>query len=144
MREQLVQDTDHVMLARLVTELFWRIDHGKADSVHEMFTADGQMSMGPTALRGREELQEWGRKRVHVSYRTLHLCTNMRFVTNGDDAATGHVALTVYQDDSEGPGTTLPAAVGEDQDRFVRTSEGWQFECRSFNVAFARQSPRPT
>jgi hypothetical protein len=39
--EQLVDDIDHMQLTRLVTEVAWRIDHGKADTVHELFVDDG-------------------------------------------------------------------------------------------------------
>ena len=38
MGEPLVGETDHVQLARLVTEVSWQIDHGQADTVHDLFT----------------------------------------------------------------------------------------------------------
>jgi hypothetical protein len=78
MGEQFVGEADHLQLAQLVTEIAWRIDHGKADTVHELFV-------------------------------------------------------------DEGPGTTVPGAVGEDHDRFVRTDQGWRFVSRSFDLLFVRQ-----
>jgi hypothetical protein len=141
MEEQPVGQADHLELARLVIEIAWRIDHGKAGTVHELFAAAGQMNLGPTTLKGREEIREWGRKRDEVTYRTRHVCTNMRFVADGDEAAEGTTLLVQYLDDGDGPGSTLPRAVGEDRDRFVRTEQGWRFVSRSFEQLFVGQDP---
>lgn len=86
MSTELVGQADHLELARLVIEIAWRIDHGKAGTVHELFAEQGQMNLGQTSLTGKEEIREWGRKRDDVTYRTRHVCTNMRFVADGDDA----------------------------------------------------------
>jgi hypothetical protein len=138
MGDQLVADADHVQLARLVTEIAWRIDHGEADTVHELFVADGEMSLGQTILRGQEAIRQWGRERAAATYRTRHVCTGMRFVAVGSDMAEGTCVLTVYMHDGDGPGTTVPFAVGEDIDRYVRTDQGWRFTSRSFDQLFAR------
>jgi hypothetical protein len=141
MKEQLVGQADHLELARLVIEIAWRIDHGKANTVHELFADDGQMNLGQTSLKGRKEIREWGRRRDEVTYRTRHVCTNMRFVADGDDAAEGTTLLIQYLDEGDAQGTTLPRAVGEDTDRFVRTEQGWRFASRSFEQLFVRQDP---
>jgi hypothetical protein len=141
MEGQPVGQADHLELARLVIEIAWRIDHGKAGTVHELFADDGQMNLGQTSLKGREEIREWGRKRDEVTYRTRHVCTNMRFVADGDDAAEGTTLLIQYLDEGDGLGATLPRAVGEDRDRFVRTEQGWRFVLRSFEQLFVRQDP---
>jgi SnoaL-like domain len=60
--EQLVSETDHVQLSRLVTEHAWRADHGRADTIHELYVDDGELIVGPTPLRGREAILEWGRQ----------------------------------------------------------------------------------
>jgi hypothetical protein len=108
MGDQLVTAADHLQLARLVTEISWRIDHGKADTVHELFVDEGTMTLGPTTLSGREQIREWGRQRAGATYRTRHVCTNMRFVADGDDAAEGTTVITQYrgEDDGAGHGST--------------------------------------
>ena len=126
MDEQLVGEADHLELARLVTEIAWRIDHGRADTVHELFADEGEMNLGQTSVKGREEIREWGRKRADATYRTQHVCTNMRFVADGDDTAEGTTLLIQYRDERDGRDTTLPRAIGEDRDRFVRTAQGWR------------------
>jgi hypothetical protein len=141
MGEQLVGEADHFQLARLVTEIAWRIDHGKAETVHELFVDEGEMTLGQTSLRGREEIREWGRKRVAATYRTRHVCTNMRFVADGDDTAEGTTVVTQYLGEEDGLGMTLPNTVGEDHDRFVRTDHGWRLVSRHWDQLFVRQDP---
>jgi hypothetical protein len=94
--EQLVSDTDHVQLSRLVTEHAWRADQGRADTIHELYVADGELIVGPTPLRGREAILEWGRELVaNAPWRSIrHVCGNMRFVSDGPDAAEGTTILT--------------------------------------------------
>jgi len=62
--EQLVSESDHVQLSRLVNEHAWRADNGRADTIHELYTDDGELSLGPSALRGREAILDWGRQLV--------------------------------------------------------------------------------
>jgi hypothetical protein len=139
MDEQLVGDSDHVELARLVTEIAWRIDHGKADSVHELFVDDGEMDLGQTTLRGRDAIGNWGRLRVAATSRTRHVCANMRFVARGADGAEGITLLIQYTDAGDQKNWALPRVVGEDRDRFVRTDRGWRFVSRNFDQVFVRQ-----
>jgi len=138
MNDHLVSEDDHIALTRLVTELVWRIDHGRADEVDELFTNDGEMTLGPTSLHGRSELKEWGRARNGSSSRTHHVCTNMRFVRTGDDQAEGTTILTVYQAVAASTNQAIPAVVGEYQDRFVRTTESWRFVSRRSAPTFTR------
>jgi hypothetical protein len=142
MDEQRVGQADHLELTQLVTEIAWRIDHGKADTVHELFVDESEMSLGQTILRGRQQIREWGRQRADATYRTRHVSTNMRFIADGDDRAEGTTLITQYMDQGDGPGTTVPSAVGEDHDRFARTNQGWRFVSRSFDLLFVRQDSR--
>jgi hypothetical protein len=48
MPEQLVSEADHLALSRLVEEISWRIDHGRADSVWELFVPDGVLATSGT------------------------------------------------------------------------------------------------
>ena len=72
MPEQLVSDADYVALSRLVVEISWRIDHGRADTVWELFVPDGVLNAG-TPLAGHDALREWGRSRVASTVRTRHI-----------------------------------------------------------------------
>jgi len=138
--EQLVSDTDHVQLGRLVTEHAWRADNGRADTIHELYVDDGELTLPPGPVRGRDALRAWGRQIVdHTPWRTIrHVCGNMRFVYDGNDGAIGTTVLTVFMVADQQPSTTLPYTVGEDHDRFVRTERGWRFASRRWIELFAR------
>jgi SnoaL-like domain len=94
--EQLVSETDHVQLSCLVTEQAWRADNAWAETIHELYVDDGELIVGPTPLRGREAILEWGRQLVeNPPWRVIrHVCGNMRFVSDGPDAAEGTTILT--------------------------------------------------
>ena len=135
--EQLVSDADHVALSRLVVEISWRIDHGQADTVWELFVPDGVLDTSGTPLVGHDAIREWGRARVASTLRTRHIVCIMRFIDRGNDKATGSTLLTVFMHDGTGPGSAVPAVVGEDTDEFVRTDVGWRFVRRTFETLFA-------
>ena len=44
-REEFVSEMDHVQLSRLVIEHAWRIDNGHADTIHELFVDDGELTL---------------------------------------------------------------------------------------------------
>ena len=149
---QLVSDSDHVQLSRLVIEAAWRVDAGHADTLHELFADEGELILPATwsngklivpetSLRGREAIHEWGQRLVEEkTFRCIrHVCGNMRFVADGPDAAEGKTILTVYVAAGSAPATTLPFQVGEDHDRFVRTERGWRLASRRWLELFGRQ-----
>jgi hypothetical protein len=138
MTDHLVAEADHIALTRLVTELVWRIDHGLADEIDELFMDDGEMTLGLISMRGRAELKKWGRDRDRSATRTHHVCTNMRFLAVGDDQAEGTTILTVYQAEATSREQTIPAAIAVYQDRFGRTPEGWRFVSRRSTPTLTR------
>jgi hypothetical protein len=135
--EQLVSDADHLMLSRLVVEIAWRIDHGQADTIWELFVPDGVLNSSGTPLVGHDAIRDWGRARVASTVRTRHICSGMRFIDRGNGKATGSTLLTVFMHDGDGRGPAVPTVVGEDTDEFTRTDVGWRFVSRTFETLFA-------
>ena len=135
----LVNESDHIDLSRLVIEHAWRVDHGRADTIHELYVDDGVLDVG-TPLRGRQAIHEWGRQLVaDAPWRSIrHACANMRFAAVGPNAAEGTTLLTVFMVAGTAAATTLPFNVGEDHDRFVRTEHGWKFVSRRWVSLFNR------
>jgi hypothetical protein len=43
--EELVTESDHVQLSRLVTEHAWRVDNGNADTVHELYARGDTLNL---------------------------------------------------------------------------------------------------
>jgi hypothetical protein len=136
MSERLVSEADHLALSRLVEEISWRIDHGRADSVWELFVPDGVLAAGGTPLIGHDAIRAWGRARAASAARTRHIISGMRFTDGGEGRATGSTLLTVFIHEGEGRGPAIPSVVGEDTDEFVRTDAGWRFVSRRFEVLF--------
>jgi hypothetical protein len=138
--EQLVTESDYVQLSRLVIEHGWRVDNGRAETVHELYIDDGELTLPSGTLRGRTEIREWGRQIVdNTPWQTIrHVCGNMRFVYDGDNAAIGTTVLTVFMVAGAQASTTVPYNVGEDHDRFVRTEDGWRFDSRRWVELFTR------
>jgi hypothetical protein len=136
MPEQLVSEADHLALSRLVEEISWRIDHGRADSVWELFVPDGVLATSGTPLIGHDAIHAWGRARAASAARTRHIISGMRFTDGGDGRATGSTLLTVFIHEGDGRGPAIPSVVGEDTDEFVRTDAGWRFASRTFEVLF--------
>jgi hypothetical protein len=135
--ERLVSDADHLSLSRLVVEIAWRIDHGQADKVWELFVPDGVLDTSGTPLVGHDAIRNWGRARVASTTRTRHICSGMRFTDCGNGRASGSTLLTVFMHDGDGRGPAVPAVVGEDTDEFTRTDAGWRFASRTFEILFA-------
>ncbi|MEU3986594.1 nuclear transport factor 2 family protein [Streptomyces sp. NPDC026672] len=126
--------TDNLALTRLLTEIAWRIDHGDASGVWELFTEDGEMCLDGKVLRGREAIRLWGAERPAM--RSLHVHTNQRFTLTGDNTAEGACVLTVYLDMPGSADGAVPFAVGEETGHYVRTGDGWRFASRTTRVLF--------
>jgi hypothetical protein len=135
--EPLVSDADHITLSRLVVEIAWRIDHGQADTVWELFVPDGILNSSGTPLVGHDAIRGWGRARVASTVRTRHICSGMRFIARGTGRATGSTLLTVFMNEGDGRRPAVPAVVGEDTDEFIRTDVGWRLLSRTFETLFA-------
>jgi hypothetical protein len=137
--EQLVSDSDHVQLSRLVMEHAWRTDVGRADTVHELYVEDGVLDLG-TPLRGRKAIYEWGLKLVEAPpWRSIqHVCGSLRFLSDGPNNATGITYMIVFMVAGNDPTSTLPWSVGEDHDQYVRTPQGWRLRSRHWQENFAR------
>jgi SnoaL-like domain len=134
-----VNDADQCELVRLITELTWRIDHGRAATVHELFVDDGELVLGPEeVVRGREAITEWGQTIDEAGWRIRHVISNMRFSVDADDAAEGTTLVTAFMHERDELGTAVPWTVGEDHDRFVRTEQGWRFASRRWEQLFLR------
>ena len=60
-------------------------------------------------------------------------------VADAVDAAVGVVITAAYLDEGDAQASTLPFTVGEDNDRFVRTDQGWRFVSRHWDQLFDRE-----
>jgi hypothetical protein len=138
--QQHLSDDDLRALERLVIEYAWRVDHGHADTAYELFAAEGVLVLGPQQMNGRDEIAAWGANRSSIDRTTRHICTNIRFVPDGQGGATGTTVLTVYLSDGTGDGVSSnvsPHSVADYEDTFVRVEGEWRFASRLTNVLFS-------
>ncbi|MFF0766134.1 nuclear transport factor 2 family protein [Streptomyces sp. NPDC003737] len=135
-----VSDADHVTLERLATEVNWRVDAGIAESIPELFTADGSIATFGEPSVGHEALAAWGR--MMDTDKPLagvrHVLTNFRFTTDGPGRVTGTFYVTAYLPGAPAGQGTVPFAMGQCTDHYRRTEQGWKVASRVFEPFFLR------
>ncbi len=128
---------------RLVTRYCHLVDHGDAERVAELFSADGVWK-GPGALmEGNEQVRKgFAMRQANTGRMSRHVCNNLLVNVIDEDHAEGVVYLTLYRHDGDPERRTSPlegpAMVGEYRDRFVRTDDGWRIAERAIRVSFVR------
>ena len=59
-----VSAADYIELFRLVNEIAWRIDHGRADTVWQLFAPTGTLDSGRDPLVGQDRDPALGRRTI--------------------------------------------------------------------------------
>ena len=133
--------------ARIVTLYCHYVDHGEAARIADLFTKDGVWTGPGVRMDGEDQLRKGFQARQDNTARmSRHVCNNLLVDVIDEDNATGTVYLTLYRHDGEEDRSFSPiegpVLVGEYQDRFVRTAEGWRFAERVTTAAFVRREER--
>ena len=123
----------------LTAEHAYRLDHGHADTLHELYSADGELlGLPPKDLIGREALTAWGAERVKLARTSRHVETNHRLVWD-DGTLTGTLCATVYRSDTADTSDTAPFMVGDYEDQYVQEAGEWRIRRRVIQRAFRIQ-----
>ena len=128
---------------RLVTAYCHNVDHGEAGKIAELFTEDGIWSSTENTMTGKEAVREGFMIRQNNKSRmSRHVCNNFLLHEVSEKEARGVVYLTLYRyDGKEGRVFSPlegPTMVGEYQDHFVKTNEGWRIKHRQIDISFLR------
>lgn len=134
----------------LIYEYARRVDFGEAATIADLFTEDGRWEGTDLLLEGREQIREWFGRRGELGRRvSRHVCTNVAIEPVSPTEATGLAYMINYRhdraegDDSLPVPVEVPKWVGELQDAFRLTAEGWRFAGRRVTVGFERRrAPR--
>jgi hypothetical protein len=129
-------------LEALLTEFAYRADHGRAATVHELFTEDGSIRGPGLAMQSRREIArqfaERGQDAARVS---RHLWSNPRFENLGEDAWRVTTAVQTFihrlADGEVLPVSACTLVVGDSLDVIEKCDDGqWRFRSRELAVAF--------
>ena len=140
-----MDDLDVLLIERACQRLQLRyaqhVDGGAASRVGELFTEDGEFTFeGRPPVVGRDAVTASFLKRELQDRQSRHLITNQWIDVIDQDTATGTCHWTVYNNDAwtdplpmplEGPMT-----IGQYDDDYCRTSEGWRTSSRRLSVVF--------
>jgi len=120
---------------RLTVEYCQLVDHGEAAKTAELFTQDGVLDLGRGEWRGRDAIREAMAARDAMKTRiSRHICDNFLITSFAEDRVTATTYLSLYRADVQ-PGDLVGeaaglAALGEYNNVFVRTDEGWRIARR--------------
>lgn len=122
---------------RLVFDFAYFSDRQDYESLAALFTPDGAMTRpAGDVLVGRAAIIDSYRSRG-AGRITWHSCTNVRITVESVDRARGLTYAIVYSANANRPPEAhfgIPAdprhLIGEFEDEFVRTEEGWRIAAR--------------
>jgi hypothetical protein len=112
---------------RLVLDFAYYSDHQEYESLVQLFAADGIMGRpGAVPIVGRDAILQVYRAR-RAGRMTRHICSNIRITVESVDRARGLTYAVVYSATGD---EKAEERIGEFEDQFVLTSEGWRFAIR--------------
>jgi ketosteroid isomerase-like protein len=125
---------DRIAIELLVTEYAWRLDHQRWRDVAELCTDDVVLFIRGREIVGEAGLAEWADRRAERANRkTQHQMSLLRLEAVGPDEVHGTAALVLHVAKTGGGGTYVDL-VGEYEDEYVRTADGWRFRRRRLNT----------
>ncbi|HVR50059.1 MAG TPA: nuclear transport factor 2 family protein [Pseudorhodoferax sp.] len=123
----------------LTHEHAWRLDHGAADTLHELYAEQGELlQLPPRDLIGRDAIRAWGAERVKLPRVSRHVETNHRLFWQ-DGVLRGTLYASVYRSETPVATETAPLMVGDYEDAYVFESGRWLIRQRVIRAAFRAQ-----
>lgn len=137
---QIIDVETRLAIQALTAEHAYRLDHGQADTIYELYAPDGELlGLPPRDLIGSEALAAWGAERVKLPRTSRHVETNHRLVWD-EGTLKGTLCTTVYRSDSEDTTKTAPFMVGDYEDEYIQRDGEWRILRRVIRRAFRVQS----
>lgn len=127
---QAIPTEDRLAIEALVTEYAWLLDHRRWDDVAGLCTEDAVLFIRGREIVGKQGLAEWAEYRAQKkSRRTQHQMTLLRLEPMDAGLVRGTAALVLHVAKTGSSGTYVDL-VGEYEDEYARTTEGWRFRRR--------------
>jgi 3-phenylpropionate/cinnamic acid dioxygenase small subunit len=123
---------DRIAIEELVTEYAWLLDHRRFDEVLDLCTGDAELKIRGQKILGADGLREWLDQRAASEGKrsSQHQMSLLRLEPVEDDVINGTAALVLHVAKSGTSGSYIDL-VGEYQDEYVRTGDGWRFRRRT-------------
>ena len=122
MTEQDIVSIEHAC-ERLILDLAYFSDQREYESLAALFTVDGMMTRpSGTVLAGQEAIVR-SYQATPADRVTRHICSNIRIDVESVDRARAVTYAVVYSNSGN-------PRVGEFEDQFQRTEEGWRIAAR--------------
>lgn len=128
-----ISTEDRIQIEALVTEYAWLLDHRRFDAVVGLCTDDCDLKIRGVKIHGADGLRDWLDQRAASQSRraSQHQMSLLRLEPTADaDVVTGTAALVLHVAKSGTSGSYVDL-VGEYQDEYVRTGDGWRFRKRT-------------
>lgn len=128
----------------------WHLDHLNPEAFARLYTEDAlyKPAIEPEPIIGREAILEWIR-RYPARRLGRHVSTNQFVEVIDEEHAVGTSYAVVFREPDPETGRVsghvTPRSVVEYVDNFRRTSDGWKFSSRCYQMLFlqAEQTNRP-
>jgi 3-phenylpropionate/cinnamic acid dioxygenase small subunit len=122
---------DRIAIEELVTEYAWLLDHRRFDEVLDLCTDDAELRIRGVRIHGADGLRDWLDQRATSQSRraSQHQMSLLRLEPQADGVIEGTAALVLHVAKS-GSSSSYVDLVGEYQDEYVRTGDGWRFRRR--------------
>lgn len=120
----------------LTAEHAWRLDHGAADTLHALYTSDGELlGLPPSDLVGRDAIAAWGAARVKLPRVSRHVETNHRLWWS-EEGLRGTLYASVFRSETIDAVDTTPLMVGDYEDLYAKEDGRWRIRSRVIRKAF--------
>ncbi|MCB2107133.1 MAG: nuclear transport factor 2 family protein [Rhodobacteraceae bacterium] len=136
---------DRIAVEDLLTEFCWRVDHARAETVAELFIADGKIVTPMFTAHGRDQIAEHFRNRDRQGdILSRHQWMNLRLEPVSPTRLKAEMVVQTYLAKGAPPSSTPGLMVGDSLDVFEKGSDGvWRFAERQLRVIFKTEIVPP-
>jgi hypothetical protein len=129
-----VSQEEFAGISDLLTEFYWRLDHGGGRGLTELFAPNGRFVLPKRSFDDPAEFERWAIERASDgTFVSRHLWTNLRLNTVGERQARAEGNIVIFQRH----GSDTGMIVGNFVDLVERGSDGrWRFLERHAHVDF--------
>jgi uncharacterized protein (TIGR02246 family) len=136
---------DRVAIEDLIATYLYRLDHGQANTLADLFTDDGVLDVGGLGpQKGRDAIKAYYAKRS-TTRTTRHVSTNLYVVFDDASHARAVHTLTYYAAEGAPPlPAAAPSGVADYAEKLTRGADGrWRFQHRKPTPIFGFGGPAP-